>query len=213
MIFGIIISVVLFIVAGFTVYKGIKKDKNKVADYTLSIILSALSILIPFIAAKFDVTTGNPETTLINSSIINSESESTAAETETFEKTTDESVTNTSEVTSIEGKTNSIIYNNTLPLDFVYENQQIIAGFKTEISGKYRFDFIISDVTCSYNVKLVNSVNETIFDENYSKYNTGITKELNKNEEYLLIVTQYNGFPNGEIKIGVPSEKSIIKLV
>lgn len=83
----------------------------------------------------------------------------------------------------------------------------LIQPYKAAKSGRYRFDFNISDVTNKYRVIIKDSNNKKIEDEYSSSSGTsGITCNLNAEEEYQIIVTpvQYENEFIFEIKINIP---------
>lgn len=92
-----------------------------------------------------------------------------------------------------------------------YNDESYTINFNAPITGTYRFDYIINDVNCNYKVILTDSKNEIVFKSEYNTYENGDSCKLTKGEKYTLTIKQLEGFPIATIKIGVPSEASILK--
>jgi len=96
---------------------------------------------------------------------------------------------------------------NTITGTISSEDTVLIQPYKADKSGRYRFDFHISDVNNKYRVVIRDSKNKEIANE-YSSASgaSGITCNLNAEEKYQIIVTamQYENNFNFIIKINIP---------
>lgn len=103
------------------------------------------------------------------------------------------------------------IKDNSFDFSFKKDKERKGYSFITEKEGKYRFDFGIDDINCTYLVALYNSESMEIFDTMCNKDYQGQSCNLKANEEYTIIVTQYNGYPNAKITINEPTDMITVK--
>lgn len=75
--------------------------------------------------------------------------------------------------------------------------------------GMYRFDFVPSDYTVQYYMKIEEST-KLLIKEEYFQGPDGITAKLDKDKTYFLYIKQRENFADYELNIGVPNEKSTI---
>lgn len=75
--------------------------------------------------------------------------------------------------------------------------------------GMYRFDFIPSDYTLQYYMKLEEST-KLLIKEEYFQGPDGITAKLDKGKTYFLHIKQRENFADYELNIGVPKGKTTI---
>lgn len=132
---------------------------------------------------------------------------------DTTETTFGETIIISPETTEIETteEIKDIITENPFNVKFNHTDDEHILYYTATISGVYRFDMSTDDVTCDYNLKIYDSINDKICDDNYSCYLHGKTLTLNKDETYKIILTQVEGLPTATITIGIPNEEKNIK--
>lgn len=128
------------------------------------------------------------------------------------ETTSGETIILTPDTTEIETteELKAVITENPFNIKFNHTDDERILYYTAPISGVYRFDMSTNDVTCDYNLKIYDSVNEKICDDNYSCYSHGKTLILNKDEIYKIVLTQVDGLPTATISIGIPNEEKNI---
>jgi hypothetical protein len=75
--------------------------------------------------------------------------------------------------------------------------------------GMYRFDFVPSDYTVQYYMKIEEST-KLLIKEEYFQGPDGITAKLDKGKTYFLYIKQRENFADYELNIGVPNGKATI---
>lgn len=104
-------------------------------------------------------------------------------------------------------KGNIHLQGNTITGTINSDETVLIQSYKAGKSGRYRFDFYISDVTNKYRVIIKDSNNKEIASEySAASGDSGITCNLNAEEEYQIIVKvfQYKSRFTFDIKINIP---------
>lgn len=210
---GIIMLIVAFIIAIRIYRKSTKNDIVQKNSFNFAIILGVIGFLLSFISSLFLLTidVDRPVTTSATEPSEVSTVESSSRIT-TTESTTNETSSNTTTTKPTEPIVDETITNNTLPFTFTMEDQKIRASFKTEIEGKYRFDFEIDNTDYDYKFELFDSQNTVLIESSYNSYEHGDSYRLEKDKEYIIIVTQTQGLTSGKIKIGVPPSEKVINL-
>ncbi len=99
-----------------------------------------------------------------------------------------------------------IIEENPFVVSFRYVDEEYIFYYTAPISGIYRFDMATTDVTCDYNLRIYDSINNKLCDENYSCYTNGASLGFKKDETYKIILSQKDGLPTATVTIGIPNE-------
>lgn len=178
------------------------KDRTK----TLELIFAALLSLFFFIASIF-VSDKNiqiePQTLETTVSISDTEPSVHNEHSSEPSSTQKESTEASTEPFTING--------NSFSKKLSYNDESYTIDFNAPITGTYRFDYTINDVNCNYKVILTDSKKEIVFKSEYNTYENGDSCTLTKGEKYTLTIEQLEGFPIATIKIGVPSEASILK--
>ena len=102
----------------------------------------------------------------------------------------------------------STVDGTTIAGKITYTNQKNEYLYTAPMSGRYRFDFSISDVQCDYTFGIYASNNEELALSNCSS--GGRTIDLVEGETYTIAVEQESGFFDYSISIGVPNAEQSI---
>ena len=89
--------------------------------------------------------------------------------------------------------------------EITFEGQRDEYYYLAPSTGKYYFEYIISDVNCSLNFQIYDSKNELLKQSN-SDTSQGVTVDLVKDERYKININQRYGFVDYKVLIGIPHE-------
>ena len=89
-----------------------------------------------------------------------------------------------------------------------YTDQKDVYSFTAPKTGRYYFEFDISDVNCSYSFDMYDSKNSTIADT--GSWNDGKRLDLEAGNTYSIEVSQYNGNAEYMIYIGIPKDPETV---
>lgn len=95
-----------------------------------------------------------------------------------------------------------IFEDNTLNVTFKFIDQNNNYYINAPVTGRYRFSFDISDVNCSYSIRLSKTNHEEIKSTNND---VDFNVELTEAETYVLEIIQGMGLPECTIKVDIPN--------
>lgn len=169
--------------------------KNKVIK--LFAIISMLLLFVTLCSCKNDnVKTNN-----------NDEKENTMSNTDetiSFDNTND--VITDAETTQY---TYPVIEGKTITAEFTHPEESYSYIYLATVTGRYGFDFDISNVNCNYSFFVIDEKEQVLATKSY--YDHGAIVDLQKGKSYIITVRQKEGVDfKGYISIGVPLDIQII---
>lgn len=85
-----------------------------------------------------------------------------------------------------------------------YDGQEDHYTYRAPVSGRYYFQFDVSNVEYAFQFRLKDARNETL--ARSSSYYDGQSADLEAGEVYTIVIEQYNGTLDYTVEIGVPQE-------
>lgn len=109
-------------------------------------------------------------------------------------------------ITTQQEDVTEIISENPFHYTFRFIDDEKILFFDAPIDGLYRFDMDTNDVKTNYKLKVIDPINRTIINTEYSTFQHGKTERLCQGIKYKIILSQDEGLPEATIRIGIPNE-------
>lgn len=103
------------------------------------------------------------------------------------------------------------IADNPFKVELEYYDDQHILYYVAPVTGTYRFDLGISDVTYRYEVEIRDHQNRVLKKEYSDCYTNGINVDFKKDNRYTIYIRQNQGFPVCTIKIGIPNDVETVE--